>query len=40
MSYFDLAAQRGEATTSFDGQFTTPFFVNTRGRGILVTRIP
>jgi hypothetical protein len=40
MTYFDLAAQRGEATTSFDNQFLTPFFVNTRGRGILVTKLP
>lgn len=40
MSYFDDAARRGEATTSFDNQFVTPFFVNTRGRGVLVTRIP
>jgi hypothetical protein len=40
MSYFDLAAQRGEATTSFDNQFLTPFFVNTRGRGMLITKLP
>lgn len=40
MAYFDLAAQRGEATSSFDGQYKTPFFVNTRGRGVLVTKLP
>ena len=40
MAYYDLVAQRGEATTTFDGQYLTPFNVNTRGRGILVTRLP
>jgi uncharacterized protein YjdB len=40
MAYYDLAAQRGEATISFDGKFLTPFFVNTRGRGVLVTKLP
>jgi hypothetical protein len=40
MGYYDLAAQRGEATTSFDGQYLTPFNVNTRGRGVLVTKLP
>lgn len=40
MAHYDIVAQRGEATTSFDGHFITPFFVNTRGRGILVTKLP
>lgn len=40
MAYYDLAAQRGEATSTFDGKFLTPFNVNTRGRGILVTKLP
>jgi len=40
MTYYDRMAARGEATTSLDGgAFATPFFVNTRGRGILVTRL-
>jgi hypothetical protein len=40
MAYYDLAAQRGEATSTFDGKFLTPFNVNTRGRGILVAKLP
>jgi hypothetical protein len=40
MAYYDLAAQRGEATSTFDGKYLTPFSVNTRGRGILVTKLP
>jgi hypothetical protein len=40
MAHYDMVAQRGEATTSFDGHFITPFFVNTRGRGVLVTKLP
>ena len=40
LAHYDIVAQRGEATTSFDGHFITPFFVNTRGRGILVTKLP
>jgi hypothetical protein len=40
MAFYDVAAQRGEATSSFDGKYLTPFNVNTRGRGILVTKLP
>ena len=37
---YDLEGQLGEATTTFDGQYLTPFNVNTRGRGVLVTKLP
>lgn len=40
MAYFDVMARRGEATASFDDRYNTPFFINTRGRGILTTRLP
>jgi uncharacterized protein YjdB len=40
MANFDLRARRGEATTRFSDQFEAPFYVNTKGRGILVTKIP
>lgn len=39
MSYYDAMARRGEATTSFDDGLQTPFTVNTRGRGVLRTRL-
>jgi hypothetical protein len=40
MTIFDLMAQRGEAMTRFDDGYGAPFYVNTRGRAILVTSIP
>jgi hypothetical protein len=39
MAYCDRMARRGEETASLDGGYTTPFSVNTGGRGILVTRL-